>query len=346
MPSVSFDKDYRLERIQCYRNGSYSLVLNNKDGQKRLKLFDIFCSTKEQTFVAEKGVLFFTGCYILQGEPAKNNFSNNAIVFKGTIPTGTLYAKDGSILAEGFDDFEVFPNGWYMLTYKENKQLFRVKDNALVAENFMSCQTIQNGFAITRDSKLYKTFDWDIFDEEGKYLATIPKVHEFLGNSLFLVRSQTEPNCFTLIDVEQNEIATNIVGYKKFQYPGNNFALTFLNGGAAFYSSQGERLSAIVDKSADFLPDGTFITNDGIHPLIRYNSHGLMIKENIYRYEDVSSYYLLVKSMVTELYNSKGEKIEENCLIADKHESFVLFQKNDKYHFYNSLGKVFEFNVA
>lgn len=346
MPSVSYNKDYRLERIQCYPNGAFTLELKNKSNKRKLKLFDAFGNEKQGEFEAKKAVLLFNGNYILQEEPAKNNFANNEIVFKGTNPLGTLYAKDGTVLATGFEDFEVFPHGWVVLIYKENKQLLRGTDNLVVAEKFSKCKPLHEGYALTNDSPLYKNANWDIFDNNGQYLATIPNVCEFIGNKLFLIRSKNEPNCFTLIDVEQNELATNIVGFKKFNFSNKHFSLTFLNGSSAFYSPEGKRLSAMTGENVDFLPDGTFIYDDRIHPIIRYDSFGLMIKEDVYRYEEVSSYYLLVKSMVVELYNNKGQKIEENCLIADKRDDFVLFQKEYKYHLYNALGKVFEFDIV
>ncbi|MBE6462323.1 MAG: hypothetical protein E7005_01000 [Alphaproteobacteria bacterium] len=344
MPSVSYNKDYRLERIQCYPNGAFTLELKDKSGKRKLKLFDVFGKEKQGEFEAKKAVLLFNRNYILQEEPAKNNFANNEIVFRGTNPTGTLYAYDGTILAEGFEDFEVTPY-WLILTYKENKQLIRIKDNVVVAEKFTKCKTFHNGYALTQDSPLYQTSNWDIFDDRGQYLATIPNIHDFIGDRLFLIHSKTEPNCYTLIDVEQNELATNIVGFKKFNFSLQHFSLTFFSGGTAFYSPEGKRLSTIAGKNVDFLPDGTFIFNDGLHPIMRYSSSGLMIKEDVYRYEQISSYYLLIKGMVSELYNRHGKKIEENCLIADKRGDFVLFQKEYKYHLYNAIEKVFEFDI-
>lgn len=290
--------------------------------------------------------MFFDGSYILQEEPAKNKFADNALFYQGTIPTGTFYGKNNEILAQGFDEFKVFQDGWIMLVYKENKQLFNLKNKVPVFENFIDCNVLGNGsrIAIRKNSILYKVSNWDIYDKEGNFLSTVQNVQDFLGDHLFLVASKDEPKEYTLIDENQKELISRIVKCKKFT--NNCFALTFNNGSSAFYSSEGLRISAVVGENVDFLPDGTFVHDDLLHPAIRYNSSGIMIKEELYRYEDVSSYYLLIKSMLTELFNSKGEKVEENVFIADKKENFVIFQKESKYHLYNQFGKVFEFNIV
>ena len=257
-------------------------------------------------------------------------------------PNGKVYSKKNEVLSYGFDEFKIFPNGWYMLTYKENKELY-TRDNKLVASGFVDCEVLGNGFyAIKMDSIFYKHGNYNIYNGLSKLIAKEDNVVAFFGDKLMLKHSDKQ-DVYTLENYQKEEIAKNVTGYKKF-YNGR-FSLTFVNGSSAIYDENGNRLSTYTGPNATFLPDATFFA---CHQNIierRYRPNGLMIKEEIFNCEQVSNYFLVTKEKSTELYDETGKIVDTDLLLACSFDNFALFQKKDRYHLYNQFGKVLEFNV-
>ena len=342
-PSVVFNTHYRLEKVQCYANGSFSLnVKRLADGKKELLLFDGNGHLSLAPQKAKLGVILYNSSFILFGKDAKNNFKNNQVVYKGIIPMGEVYNSRGEVIASGFENFKIFSNGWYMLEYREHKELYSA-DSRLQAKDFVDCEVLENGYyALRTDSKLYKNGCYEVYTLGAKKIATIKDVHQFMSSNLALQKTDTE-GVYTLINFKGEEIVTKVIGYQKFL--NQKFSLTFKNGSSAMYDDKGNRLSTFTGPNAKFLPDNTFIIYRQKMVDTRYRSNGLMIKREIFRCEEMSNYFLLTTEFKTELYNDKGEVIDENILIASLLDNFVLLQKEDKYHLYNQFGKVLEFDV-
>ena len=333
-------KDGELYEIETFSNGAFSLKVKSND-QKCLYLCDSKGNTQEKCHKAESGILFPDGCYILQGEPAKNNFSNNEIVFRGVNPKGTLYTKDGCIIISGFDEYKVFSNGWYVLIFKETKQLFN-SNHSLVTQNFIDCEVFgDNTYALRTNSVLYQNGSWRMFDEKNNFLGEAKDVVSFLGQGLYLVKD--EEDTLSLYNVKKDLLAKCVASYEKLA--NDCFSLSFENGGVCMYSSTGSRISAIVDKNAKFLADGTFISTNGKLITGHYNSTGIVIKEFVYRYEIYKNYYLKVMNSTTELYNNSG-RVESNCFVVSANGEFILVEKEKSYLLYNQYGKVFEVENA
>ena len=342
-PSVVFLTQFRLEKIQCYANGAYSLnVRTLENNEQKLLLADASGNILDEIFSARQGVVLANGNHILYEEPVRNNFSGTAKVFYGTIAEGKLYSSTKEVLKKGFDEFKIFPNNWFMLVYKEHKELYNDKSE-LVAKNFVDCYVFNdNTYALRQDSLLYHTGSWVIYNET-KSLPTIKRVKDFVGLNLIL-RQANQEGLLELVNQEGEVLAENIKTYNKFY--NDYFSLTFTNKATAMYSPKGARISTFAGENVKFLPDTTFVSYHQKMVDTRYQSNGLMIKAEIFHCEQASNYFLLKKENKTELYNDKGEIIDENVLIASIRENFALLQKDSHYHLYNQFKKVLEFDVA
>lgn len=330
-------KGDNLYEIECFSNGSFNLKVENSD-KKYIYLCDPKGKTKEQKYLAETGVLLSDGCYILQGEPAKNNFPNSEIVFRGVNPKGTLYTKEGYVITEGFEEFKIFENGWYMLTFKENKQLFKA-NHSLVAEKFIDCEVFGNDcYAVRTNSVLYQTGTWDIHFIEDPKTINVQNVVKFLGNALYLVKGTDDT--YTLYNLEKEICAQDIVAYKELA--DNKFSLNFSTGSTVMCNQSGKRISAIIEGDAVFLPDSTFLSYDGKLLSGRYRSDGILINEYVLNYEVAKHYYMAVKNSNTELFDKNTNKVEDNCFIVDQRDNFILLEQKKNYVLYNQNGKVFE----
>ena len=342
-PSVVFQTHYRMEKIQCYANGAFSInVKRLQDGEDKLMLADYEGNFLSALMSAQRGVLLYDLSYILLGEKAVNKFSGSSTVFNGTNPTGKVYDKKGHVLVSGFEDFKVYQNGWYMLIFKDHKELYTF-DGRLVAKDFIECEVLTRGhYALRTDSQLYQFGDYKVYNTSSKLVAKYDRVVAFLSDNVVLQKSK-EDETYTLVKGKE-ELIFGIVGYKKFF--NGKFALTFKNGASAMYDGEANRLSTYTGKKAVFLPDGTFVSYSQKIVDTRYRSTGLMIKGEIFQCEEASNYFLLTKESKTELYNDEGKVIAENVLLASVLGNFALFQKEDRYHLYNQYGKVIEFNVS
>ena len=341
-PSVVFLTQFRLERIQCYANGAFSLnVRTLENDEKKLLLADASGNISDEIFSARQGVALANGYYILFEEPVKNVFLGGQKVFNGTIAEGTLFSPTNDVVAKGFDEYKVFPNNWFMLTYKEHKELYNDKAE-LVAKNFVDGHAFaDNSYALRLDSPLYKTGTWAIYNETNSH-PTIKRVVDFVGLNLIL-RQASQEGLLELVNQQGEVLSENIKSYNKFF--NGYFSLTFISNCVALHSPEGARVSTLTGEHVKFLPDGTFVSYHQKMVDTRYQSNGLMMKEEIFQCEQASNYFLLKKENTTELYNEKGEVIDKDVLFATEKQNFALFQKDEHYHLYNQFGKVLEFNV-
>ena len=343
-PSVRFLEHYRLKRIQCYANGAFSLEVEEiKDNTSKLWLADENANISPKPHFAQKGVMLNQGYYILWGIKSENNFADKRKVYNGFLAEGTLFFPNGKVKVKGFEDFKIFPNGWYMLEYKENKCLY-TNTHQKVADNFIDCLTIgQTDFALRKDSLFYRQGDWELYSRNQKYLGSASNVVSFLGDKLILKETK-EYGFYELTNLKNELIASNIIKYKSFY--NQKFSLVFGNQSSAMYDKDGTRISTYTGKNAEFLPDGTFVSYRQNLLDTRYRSSGIMIKGEIYRCETLSNYFLLTKEKTTELYNDKGTIVDTDILIANECGNFALFQKEGRYHLYNQFGKVLEYNIV
>ena len=342
-PSVAFLTQFRLEKIQCYANGTFGLnVRTLENDEKKLLLADARGNVLDEIFSARQGVVLANGYYILYEEPVKNVFWGGIKAFYGTIAEGTLYSPLNDVIVRGFDEFKVFPNNWFMLTYKEHKELYNDKAE-LVAKNFVDSHVFaDNSYALRLDSPLYKTGTWVVYNKTNSH-TTIKRVVDFVGLNLIL-RQKDHEGTLELVNQQGEVLSENIKSYNKFF--NDYFSLTYISHCVALYSPEGARVSTLTGEHVKFLPDGTFVSYHQKMVDTRYLSNGLMIKEEIFQCEQASNYFLLKKENKTELYNDKGKVIDEDVLLASELHNFALFQKEEHYHLYNQFGKVLEFNVV
>jgi len=338
-PSVPFNQGMQLKHFYGYANGSFTLV-TSKDKQNYLRLYTPLGIPLPQTFKAKEGVALSDGSYILksQGKPGTHNYDGKNRILRGIINDYTLYTDNGNIRLTGFDEFQLFNNGWYMVRFNDYKQLYDENHN-LVAEKFSDCKVFAQGYAICLEKGHYPHKNWQIFDFNHKIVRIAHLVISFLGNGCALEKFGSK-NEYRLISFEGILISEDIfVKFKEFS--NQNFTLTDNTDHTAMYNKDGICIS-VKTTSAQFLPDGSFIQYTNKLITGHYSKRGFLIPGNIYQYDIASSYYVLISEGKNELFNDAGKKIGQNYDILASSKELALFKKDNVMYLYNTKGKLYE----
>ena len=324
--TVAFEKDTVLTEIQCFENGCFSLVLQRKDGHAEMRVYDALGHKVREFEIENKPEQHIVSMALKDGYGVflRQNLASDGSVVSAQ---GVLFDDNGVLLAEKITDVQLFGNGWYVLSFGQQKLLYDDK-HCLVAKNFTAAKVFSLGYAL-HDNNLFDDKDWILYLSDGTSLRWIAFVKAFLGDGNVLIPYEKDPFAFSSAFYFDGKELTDreIVDYANFE--NGRFVLYFNGGGCRMYHPDGTPLSDLV-YDAEFFPDGRFVTRAETNIEI-YRPNGLPSRQSYYSYERAGTCYAV--SNETEqgvLYDQNGEKIGSGYTKVDGCGAFSLWLLNSE----------------
>ena len=239
IPPISLNNEISVNQIQTYANGSFTLSAQKSQDFAGIVLFNSKGVPKISAH-AQRGVMLANGNYILF-----NDIQAPHIL-------GILYSPTGNVIYSEFNDFTIFENNWYVLSYNNFNVLYNNK-NQEVARNFIEAKVFKNDYALRYNQDNV----WKLFSFTGTFLRSIENVEIFLNDDFFLQKIQKEDDVYLLCK-HSGKLAIKEKVCSYLYYANKSFVIKTLNGWVAFYDYKGkDRCRALW--GTQFLPDGTFL---------------------------------------------------------------------------------------
>ncbi len=313
-------------------NGCFCLHTKDEKGQKKLFLFNQNGKCIVQNLEARDAALLNDNAYFTVDFPDCRKLFDCFI---------TLHAADGTPIKRHLSTFQVYRNGWYMITEGEHQKLYTESHN-LVAEDFSQCAVYPSGYAIRSNCTCYKYADWTRFTVDGQFINHSHNIAAILGDGFPLAYNADDKD-FLLYDLTGTEVLVRHI--ESFQtFPNGRFCLSI----SAAYNQEFVRIfdadgtpSSILDDVLTCLPDGRFLSYFTGRVLALYRSDGFMALSGTWRgCQLAGNYYLLNDGKTTTLFNDKSENLGKGYVLEAFAENFSLLKNEGAFHLFNQYGEV------
>ena len=309
IPPMVLGSTINVNNIQTYANGSFTMFANDSEGACAIILFNNNGIPKISA-IATLGAMFSNGSYILLNELHALNLQ------------GALYSASGKLLTSGFNNFQIFENNWYVLTFDNTNILYNNKHQE-IARNFVEAKVFKTDYAL-RSSQ---SNQWDFYSIEGKQKHTITNIYLFLGNNHLLKKVSKYEDIYQLFDHSNNiVIKEKICSY--INYSNKCFVIETVNGWKSFFDYKGKEQSRSLCNN-NYLPDGTIIEKctKKIEP--QENVFDAIYKTKQASYHVVAGhYYFVTEHGKTKFFKDFKKEIPINGTIAWHNQDVVLIIEN------------------
>jgi hypothetical protein len=268
--------------------------------------------------------MFSNGSYILQNELHAPN------------SLGILYSASGKVINSGFNNFQIFENNWYVLTFDNINKLFN-NNHQEIAQNFVEAKVFKTDYALRKS----QSNQWDFYSIEGKQNHTVTDVYIFLGNNHLLKKISKYEDIYQLFDHSNNlVIKEKICSY--INYSNKSFVIETVNGWKSFFNYKGKEQCRSL-YGHNYLPDGTIIEHSTKKIEQQEVVFDALYQTKHASYHVVSGhYYFVTQNGKTKFFKDFKNEIPINGTFAWHNHNVVLIIE----HYANNKVKYRLFNHA